>query len=229
MLLPPAAIQNSTKILISFVTLRMDILYKRKQKLKKLSHWINDVFRIGLNSYQRDTLNEYNNRINNTTNLSFDMYTEYKIKLLSLAVIAEYHDYQDATGERKKKIYTCYKNNGKVHNDLLVLIDYIVRYFNNHNQFINFILTTQTQLKQKNQKIMNYKEYFELKNQILRDVSYGMTSGINYSAGRLHTFIAQTYDRTDQETQRQLHIVLTELDQARRIHNELLERYRETH
>ena len=207
----------------------MDILYKRKQKLKKLSHWINDVFRIGLNSYQKDILNEYNNRINNTTNLSFDMYTEYKIKLLSLAVIAEYHDYQDATEERKKKIYTCYKNNGKVHNDLFVLIDYILQYFNKHNQYINFILKTQTQLQQKNQKIMNYKEYFELKNQILRDVSYGMTSGINYSGGRLHTFIAQTYDRTDQETQRQLHIVLTELDQARRIHNELLERYRETH
>ena len=207
----------------------MDILYKRKQKLKKLSHWINDVFRIGLNSYQKDILNEYNNRINNTTNLSFDMYTEYKIKLLSLAVIAEYHDYQDATGERKKKIYTCYKNNGKVHNDLFVLIDYILQYFNKHNQYINFILKTQTQLQQKNQKIMNYKEYFELKNQILIDVSYGMTSGINYSGGRLHTFIAQTYDRTDQETQRQLHIVLTELDQARRIHNELLERYRETH
>ena len=207
----------------------MDILYKRKQKLKKLSHWINDVFRIGLNSYQRDTLNEYSNRINNTTNMSSDMYTQYKIKLLSLAVIAEYHDYQDATGERKKKIYTCYKNNGKVHNDLFVLIDYILRYFNNHNQYINFILKTQTQLKQKNQKIMNYKEYFELKNQILIDVSYGMTSGINYSGGKLHTFIAQTYDRTDQEAQRQLHIVLTELDQARRIHNELLERYRETH
>ena len=229
MLLPPAAIQNSTKTLISFVTLRMDILYKRKQKLKKLSHWINDVFRIGLNSYQRDTLNEYSNRINNTTNMSSDMYTEYKIKLLSLAVIAEYHDYEDVTGERKKKIYTCYKNNGKVHNDLFVLIDYILQYFNKHNQYINFILKTQTQLQQKNQKIMNYKEYFELKNQILRDVSYGMTSGINYSAGRLHTFIAQTYDRTDQETQRQLRIVLTELDQARRIHNELLERYRETH
>ena len=201
----------------------------KKQNLKKLSHWINDVFRIGLNSYQRDILNEYNNRINNTTNLSFDMYTEYKIKLLSLAVIAEYHDYQDATGERKKKIYTCYKNNGKVHNDLLVLIDYILRYFYNHNQFINFILRTQNEIKQKNQKIMNYKEYFELKNQILIDVSYGMTSGINYSGGKLHTFIAQTYDRTDQEAQQQLHIVLTELDQARRIHNELLERYRETH
>ena len=207
----------------------MDILYKRKQKLKKLSHWINDVFRIGLNSYQRDTLNEYNNRINNTTNLSSDMYTEYKIKLLSLAVIAEYRDNVDVTGERKKKIYTCYKNNGKVHNDLFVLIDYILQYFNKHNQYINFILRTQTQLQQKNQKNMNYKEYFELKNQILIDVSYGMTSGINYSGGKLHTFIAQTYDRTDQETQRQLHIVLTELDQARRIHNELLERYRETH
>ena len=207
----------------------MDILYKRKQKLKKLSHWINDVFRIGLNSYQRDTLNEYNNRINNTTNLSFDMYTEYKIKLLSLAVIAEYRDYEDTTGERKKKIYTCYKNNRRVHNDLFVLIDYILQYFNNHNQFINFTLKKQKEIKQKNQKIMNYKEYFELKNQILIDVSYGMTSGINYSCGKLHTFIAQTYDRTDQETQRQLHIVLTELDQARRIHNQILERYRETH
>ena len=76
---------------------------------------------------------------------------------------------------------------------------------------------------------MKYKEYFELKNQILIDVSYGMTMGINYSGGKLHTCIAQTYDRTDQEAQRQLHIVLTELDQARRIHNELLERYRETH
>ena len=157
------------------------------------------------------------------------MYTEYKIKLLSLAVIAEYRDNEDVTGERKKKIYTCYKNNGKVHNDLFVLIDYILQYFNKHNQYINFILKTQTQLQQKNQKIMNYKEYFELKNQILIDVSYGMTMGINYSGGKLHTFIPQTYDRTDQEAQRQLHIVLTELDQARHIHNELLERYRETH
>ena len=68
MLLPPAAIQNSTKTLISFVTLRMDILYKRKQKLKKLSHWINDVFRIGLNSYQRDTLNEYSNNVHRVQN-----------------------------------------------------------------------------------------------------------------------------------------------------------------
>jgi hypothetical protein len=73
---------------------------------------------------------------------------------------------------------------------------------------------------------MNYKEYFELKNQILTDVSYGMTSGINYSGRKLHTFIAQTYDRTDQEAQKQLHIVLTELEKQRRIHIEI---YRETH
>ena len=76
---------------------------------------------------------------------------------------------------------------------------------------------------------MNCKHYFNFKYDILIDVSYELTIGINYSAENMHRFVAQTYDRTDQEAQRQLHIVLTELDQARRIHNELLERYRETH
>ena len=66
---------------------------------------------------------------------------------------------------------------------------------------------------------MNYKEYFELKNEILTDVSYGMTSGINYSAKNMCTFVAKTYDRTDQELQGELHRVLTALHIQRRISN----------
>ena len=54
------------------------------------------------------------------------MYNDYKIKLLSFAVIAEYRDNKDTTGVQIKKIYKCYKNNGNIHNDLFVLIDYIL-------------------------------------------------------------------------------------------------------
>ena len=187
------------------------------QKIKKFSLWINNVFRMGWDNNQRDIWNMYNNKINNTRHMSHDMYSDYKMKLLSLAVIAEYRDYYDTTGERKNKIYTCYKNNGTVENDLLVLINYILQYFYNNNQFISFTLKRQQEIKQQNQRIMNYKKYFELKDQILIDVSYGMTSGINYSAADLRAFIAQTYDRTDHRTEEKLHSVLTELDTQRHI------------
>ena len=72
------------------------------------------------------------------THISNSMYTEYTMKLLSFAIVAEYRDYEDAKGDRKKKIYTCYKKQkGKVRNNLLVLIEYVLRFFSEHNMFLN--------------------------------------------------------------------------------------------
>ena len=35
--------------------------------------------------------------------ISNSIYTEYKIKLLSFDVVAEYRDYEDVTGEQKRR------------------------------------------------------------------------------------------------------------------------------
>ena len=164
--------------------------YKRKQKLKKLSHWINDVFRNGLSRNQKNTWNQYNNEINNTRHMSRDMYRDFKLKVLSLAVIAEYCDYEDMTGERKTKIYTCYQNNGNVPNDLLVLIEYVLRFFRSVNENVNEIQQIRDTIIFENERIMTYKKYFELKNTIIRKVSSGFKNSV-YHKDDLYTVIAQ--------------------------------------
>ena len=145
---------------------------KKLQKLKAFSLWITDVFSVGLNRQQLEQCNRYNNEIQNMTHISNSMYTEYKMKLLSLAVIAEYRDNEDAMGERKKKIYTCYrKHNGKVHNDLLVLIDYVLQFYQ-QNEILQtqqdiIILITSTELlhkhtiEQTNKHKMSYRKYWQ--------------------------------------------------------------------
>ena len=117
----------------------MNIFFNKQKKLQKLiefSRWIKDVFNIGMNTRQKKQLEQINDEINNTRHVTREFYSDYKRRLLSLAVAVEYRDNEDTTGERKKKIYTCYrKHNGNVHNDLLVLIEYLLRYFSNINIF----------------------------------------------------------------------------------------------
>ena len=200
---------------------------KKLQKLKAFSLWITDVFSVGLNRQQLEQCNRYNNEIQNMTHISNSMYTEYKMKLLSLAVIAEYRDHEDATGERKKKIYTCYKHNGKVHNDLLLLIDYVLRFYQQNYMHRNVILKTQQEIIQHYQPIMNYKEYFQLKCRILIHASYGMIVDIDYHPDNIYRVVARTYNRTDQQAQNELHRVLAVVDTLRRRQNMIINHERE--
>ena len=201
---------------------------KKLQKLKAFSLWISDVFSVGLNRQQLEQCNRYNNEIQSMTHISNSMYTEYKMKLLSLAVIAEYRDDEDATGEQKKKIYTCYrKHNGKVHNDLLLLIDYVLRFYQQNDMHRNVILQTQQEIIQHYQPIMNYKEYFTLKNRILTHASYGIRVDIDYHPDNIYRVVARTYNRTDQQAQNELHRVLAVVDTLRRRQNMIINHERE--
>ena len=111
----------------------------RKQKLRNFLVWVSDVFTIGMSMAQEVEMYEYSEEIMNTRHMTREFYRDYKRKLLSLAVIAEYRDYEDTTGERKTKIYKSYKNNGNVPNDLLVLIEYVLRFFRSVNENVNEI------------------------------------------------------------------------------------------
>ena len=82
--------------------------------------------------------------------------------------------------------------------------------------FLNDILQIKQDIIQQNKTIMNYKEYLQLKCEILINVSYGITQGINYTSNNIYRLVAQTYDRTDREAQREVQRVLTEVDTLRR-------------
>ena len=164
----------------------------RKQKLRNFLEWVSDVFSDGMSMDQEVEMYEYSNKIRNTMFMTREFYRNYKRKLLSLAVAVEYHDDEDTTGERKTKIYTCYKNNGNVPNDLLVLIEYVLRFFStsvNVQEIRERIIT-------ENERIMNYEKYFKLKRTIIRKVS----SGQNH----LYTVIAQRYENLEHKTQEQI-------------------------
>ena len=172
----------------------------RKQKLKRFLDWIENVFKIGMNSIQETQFYGYKNEINNTRHMPSVFYSDYKNKLLSLAVAVEYCDDEDTTGERRKKIYTCYrKNNGNVHNDLLVLIDYVLRFFSENNTFLNEIQQIQQTIILQNKTIMNYKAYFEFKYNIIMSVCYGFRTFT--LSDNLYKVIAQRYERGQRETQ----------------------------
>ena len=139
--------------------------------------------------------------------MSRDMYRDFKLKVLSLAVIAEYGDDEDTTGQRKKKIYTCYKNNGNVPNDLLVLIEYVLRFFSYNNTSVNQIQGIRQTIITENERIMNYEKYFKLKRSIIRKTS----SGSVYHQNDLYTVIAQRYENLQHETQEQIQRALARL------------------
>jgi hypothetical protein len=150
--------------------------------------------------------------------MSSAFYSDYKNKLLSLAVAVEYHDDEDTTGERRKKIYTCYrKQNGNVRNDLLVLIDYVLRFFSENNTFLDEIQQLQQNIIVRNETIMNYKEYFEYKNAIIQNVCYGFR---NFTCSdNLDKVIAQRYERGERETREQIQRALRELQRQRQTNN----------
>ena len=182
----------------------------RKQKLKRFLDWIENVFKIGMNSVQEIQFYQYKNEINNTRHMPSAFYSSYKNKLLSLAVAVEYCDDEDTTGERRKKIYTCYrKNNGNVHNDLLVLIDYVLRFFSENNTFLNEIQQIQQNIIVRNKTIMNYKEYFEFKYKIIKNVCYGFRTFT--LSDNLYKVIAQRYERGQRETQEGIQSALSVL------------------
>ena len=164
----------------------------RKQKLRNLLEWVSDVFSDGMSMDQEVEMYEYSNKIRNTMFMTREFYRNYKRKLLSLAVAVEYHDDKDTTGERKTKIYTCYKNNGNVPNDLLVLIEYVLRFFSTS---VNVQEIRERKITE-NERIMNYEKYFKLKRTIIRKASS--------SQENLYTVIAQRYENLQHETQEQI-------------------------
>ena len=200
----------------------MNIFFNKQKKLQKLiefSRWIKDVFNIGMNTRQKQQLEQYNDEINNTRHVTREFYSDYKRRLLSLAVAVEYRDNEDTTGERKKKIYTCYrKHNGKVHNDLLVLIDYVLRFFSENNIFLNEIRVIQRNIISQNETMMNYKDYLYFKVSIILNVSHGLrhlaNDGDLYNDD-LYKVIAQRYERGERETQEQIQRALRELQRQR--------------
>ena len=84
------------------------------------------------------------------------------------------------------------------------------------------ILQTQQEIIQHYQPIMNYKEYFTLKNRILTHASYGIRVDIDYHPDNIYRVVARTYNRTDQQAQNELHRVLAVVDTLRRRQNMII-------
>ena len=162
----------------------------RKKKLKALLNWINDVYHVGMNNVQGYTLNTtYNNEINSTRHMTHENYKDLKTKLLSLAVAVEYGE--DTSNERKMKIYTCYKNGGNTRNDLIDFIDYIIEFYPNNS----LVQEIQQQIIEKNKSTFNYKEYFELKYNIMRFASYGLHEYYGGNFDESYKIIAEGYEK----------------------------------
>ena len=176
----------------------------RKQKLRNFLVWVSDVFRIGMSMAQEFKMYEYRDKIRNTIFMTCEFYRDYKSKLLSLAVLVEYRDDKDTMGERKTKIYKCYKNNGNVPNDLLVLIEYVLRFFSHINRSVNENVNEIQEIRDtiitENERIMNYQKYFKLKSNIIRKVSSGITNSV-YHKDDMYSVIAQRYENLEHETQ----------------------------
>ena len=155
--------------------------------------------------------------------MTLDNYKDFKTKLLSLAVDVEYHDNEDTSNERKMKIYTCYKNGGNTRNDLIDFIDYIIEFYA-HNSLVDEIQEIRQQIIEKNKSTFNYKEYFELKYNIMRFASYGLHEyyGGNFdesykiiSEGYEKIF-AEGYERGEEYVQRELDKMVQEKENVRR-------------
>ena len=193
----------------------------RKKKLKALLNWINDVYHVGMHNVQIYTLNTtYNNEINSTRHMTRENYKDLKTKLLSLAVAVEYGE--DTSNERKMKIYTCYKNGGNTRNDLIDFIDYIIEFYA-HNSLVNEIQEIRQQIIEKNKTTFNYKEYFELKYNILHFASYGLHEyyGGNFDesykiiAEGYEKIFAEGYERGEEYVQRELGKMVQEKENVR--------------
>ena len=148
---------------------------KRKIKLTNLLNWVYDVFGVGMNDEHRKVWFENKKIINSTMNVTREFYHAWKLNLLSLAVAVEYRDYEDKTGDRKTKLYTCYKNKGRIWNDLSKWMSYIVIFYYN-NTHVPQIDEMRQKINQETKTILRYKKYFELKYKLIQLVSYGMTN-----------------------------------------------------
>ena len=166
---------------------------KRKIKLTNLLNWVYDVFGIGMNNEHRKVWFENQKIINSTMNVTREFYHAWKLNLLSLAVAVEYRDYEDKTGDRKTKLYTCYKNKGRIWNDLSKWMSYIVIFYYN-NTHVPQIDEMRQKINQETKTILRYKKYFELKYKLIQLVSYGMTNEYG-SFEENYKIIAQGYEQ----------------------------------
>ena len=98
-------------------------------------------------------------------------------------------------------------------NDLLVLIDYILRFFSENNRSVNEIQQIRQTIISENERMMNHEKYFKLKRSIIRKVSSGFTNSA-YHQDDLYTVIAQRYENLEQETEEHVQRALTQLAQS---------------
>ena len=134
---------------------------KNKIKLKNLLNWVYNVFNVGMNDYYKGLWFNYKNEINNSRSMKQQIYNDLKIKLLSLGVAIEYRDNEDTSGDRKTKLYRCYKK-GKISNDLLDWCNYMLQFYRN-NKFVEQIEEIRKSIIRENKTTFLSKKYFELK------------------------------------------------------------------
>ena len=168
-------------------------IIKRKIKLTNLLNWVYDVFGIGMNNEHRKVWFENQKIINSTMNVTRDFYHAWKLNLLSLAVAVEYRDYEDKNGDRKTKLYACYKNKGRIWNDLSKWSNYIVM-FHSKNIHVAQIDEMRQKINQETKTTLRYKKYFELKYNLIQVVSYGMTNEYG-SFEENYKIVAQGYEQ----------------------------------
>ena len=109
------------------------------------------------------------------------------------------------------------------YNNLVVLINYVLRFFSEHNVFVNQILQTKQHIiTHYNQTMINYKDYFKYKNDILKDVRTGITvdPDINPDIDRV---VAQTYDRPNEESEEEIRRIRTMITRYRRRRNMIID------
>ena len=103
------------------------------------------------------------------------------------------------------------------------MIDYVLRFYQQNDLHQDVILQTQQEILQHYQPIINYKEYFTLKNRMLTYASYGIRVDIDYHPDNIYRVVARTYNRTDQQAQNELHRVLAVVDTLRRRQNMIID------
>ena len=176
---------------------------KQKIKLKNLLNWVYNVFNIGMNDYYKGLWFNYKTEINNSRSMTQQIYNDLKIKLLSLGVAIEYRDNEDRSGDRKTKLYRCYKKEkGKISNDLNEWVQYILQFYHK-NTLVAQIEQIRQKISRENKPIVHYKKYFELKNKLIEVVSDGMRNEYG-TFEENYKVVAQGYEQGDEYINREL-------------------------
>ena len=148
-------------------------------------------------------------------------YNDLKIKLLSLGVAIEYRDHEDKSGDRKTKLYRCYKKDkGKISNDLNEWVQYILQFYHK-NTLVAQIEQIRQKISQENKPILHYKKYFELKNKSIEVVSDGMRNEYG-TFEENYKIIAQGYERGDGYIKTALERLKQKKENDRRMNNIVL-------